>query len=111
MQPNDSRFDRATHRELAEETRTSLTERVRRKYTGQSRLSQCTKMRWPLFVATSNYSTRGRLHRRAPPVAETGNENTCTLVHVDFTDDMESMLALCHLLTSAGMRREHPQSL
>jgi hypothetical protein len=35
-QPSDNRFDRATHREWAEETRTSLTERVRRNYTGQS---------------------------------------------------------------------------
>jgi hypothetical protein len=34
-QPNVNRFDRATHRERAEGTRTSRTERVRRKYTGQ----------------------------------------------------------------------------
>jgi hypothetical protein len=35
-QPNDNRFDRATHSERAVETRMSLTERVRRNYTGQS---------------------------------------------------------------------------
>jgi hypothetical protein len=35
-QPNDNRFDRATHRERAEVTRSSLTETVRHMYSVQS---------------------------------------------------------------------------
>jgi hypothetical protein len=35
-QPNDNRFDGATHREQEEDSRTSITERVRRNDTGQS---------------------------------------------------------------------------
>jgi hypothetical protein len=54
--PNGNRFDRETHRDRAEETRTSRTDGVRRNYTGQSSKDfLCViKSNVPL-LATSNY--------------------------------------------------------
>jgi hypothetical protein len=70
-QPNDNRFDRATHRERAEETRTSLTERVRRNYTGQSSNDFLCVLSVFSLLAISNYfdERETKLIRRAPPAA------------------------------------------
>jgi hypothetical protein len=95
---NDNRFDRATHRERAEETRTSLTERVRRNYTGQSKIFSV----YYNVVSPSSYNQL--LRREGDQINSTSsaggrelNDHTCTHVHLDVTDALDASLALCHL--------------
>jgi hypothetical protein len=53
-------------------------------------------------VATSSYfdERATKSNRRAQPEVVEPNDDTCTIVHGDVTDDLDATFALCHLHTS-----------
>jgi hypothetical protein len=55
------------------------------------------------ILATSNYfdERESKSIRRAPPAVGL-SDHTCTLGHLDVTDDIDASLALCHLHNSIG---------
>jgi hypothetical protein len=86
-QSNENRFDRTTLREQGEVARTSLTERARRKYRGES----SNDVLCVLYCGCLSPSDK-HLHRRAPSAPTRTNALTFTLVHLDVKYDLDATL-------------------